>query len=184
MSETETERPLRRHAVVAEVDAVPEDTANVFAGTDAEPFTTIELPRERWEEMGEPDTVTVHVYPGDQLTDEDTNLVRYAIDEMRRAGLYGDDADYDGAIPAVVVDCVRAFGRFGHSGGSAALTTAILERVLRFQPLTPLTSDPDEWMEVTDGTWQSKRQPSVFSHDGGRTWHDLDEADDAGEDEA
>lgn len=178
MSETTEARPLRRHAALMDVDPVEEGADRVYAATDDE---EIAIQLDRWLEMGRPSTVTVHVYPGDQLTDEDTNLVAYARDEMRRAGLYDDDSDYGGMIPDAVIDVVRAFSRAGHSGGSAALVTAILERVLRFQPLTPLTSNPDEWMEVGEGLWQSKRQPSVFSHDGGQTWHDLDDPATRGE---
>ena len=103
------------------------------------------------------------------------SLEQYAEEEMRRAGLYDSDSDYGGMIPEAVMAMVRAHSAGGHSGGSHALTMSIFNRVVNFRPLTPLTSSPDEWGEVQPGVWQSRRCPSVFSHDGGKTYYDLDE---------
>ena len=70
---------------------------------------------------------------------------------------------------------VKIFAEQGHSGYSAAMTTEIVTKLMRYEPLTPLTSDPSEWMEVESGKmWQSIRKPSAFSKDGGQTWYDLD----------
>lgn len=110
---------------------------------------------------------------------EDSNLARHAEREMRLAGLYDEDADYDGMIPEAVMAVVRTFAEAGHSGASAGLTLSILEKLLRFETLTPITSDPDEWMNVSEDSgaalWQSRRNPSVFSEDGGATWYDLND---------
>lgn len=112
-------------------------------------------------------------------TATDSNLVRHAERELRLAGMYDEDADYGpGAIADHVLDIVRTFAAGEHSGGSAALTVAIVERLLRFQTLSPLTDDPDEWMEVGSGMWQSTRRPDAFSTDGGQTWYCLDEPKD------
>lgn len=113
---------------------------------------------------------------------EESNLVRHAREEMRRAGLYDEDADYEGMIPPAVMGVVERFAADHHSGGSAALVLAILDKVLRFQPLTPLTNDPAEWQQVemanlARAMWQSRRQHEAFSHDGGRTYYLLDDRD-------
>lgn len=108
-----------------------------------------------------------------------SNLVKYAEDEMRRAGLYDADADYGGAVPQAVLALVKAHAEQGHSGGSHAIVLSIFNRVIQYQPLTPLTSDPEEWTDVSAYSgrplWQSKRSPSAFSEDGGKTWHDLND---------
>lgn len=112
-------------------------------------------------------------------TATDSNLVRHAERELRLAGMYDEDADYGpGAIADHVLDIVRLFASGGHSGGSAAMTLDIIGRLLAFKTLTPLTSDPEDWMEVGDGMWQSKRRPDAFSTDGGQTWYCLDEPKD------
>lgn len=108
-------------------------------------------------------------------TDE-SNLVRYAREEMTRAGLFEPDADYEGQIAPVVLKMVESFASFGHSGGSAELSLDIFNSVVRFRPLGPLTDNPDEWQDVDgEGTWQSRRRPDAFSSDGGKTYYLLDD---------
>lgn len=94
-------------------------------------------------------------------------LLEYAKSELERV-----DLEYDGMVKEAVLEIVGAFAAQGHSGGSAAITLGVAERLLRFQPLTPLTGDDSEWMEVDTGLWQSKRCPSVFK-DNERAW-DID----------
>lgn len=109
------------------------------------------------------------------------NLIEHAEHEMRRAGLYDDDADYGGMIPEHIMKIVKIFSDEGHSGGSAALSTQILMRLLRFKTLSPLTDDADEWMQLSPNmgfekeTWQNKRDGSCFSEDGGKTYTCVDD---------
>jgi hypothetical protein len=52
----------------------------------------------------------------------------------------------------------------------------MVTKLLRLEPLSPLTSNPDEWMLVSDEPlWQSKRRASTFSRDEGQTWYDSDD---------
>lgn len=110
-----------------------------------------------------------------------SNLLKHAEREMRLAGLYDQDADYGGMIPAAVLKLVEVFSEEGHSGFSASIVTAILEKVLRFQTLTPINSDPQYWMKVnkeqshTPACWQSTRDGTYFSEDGGKTFYCLDD---------
>lgn len=107
-------------------------------------------------------------------------LVQYAKDELQRAAIFDKDADYDGQIAPCVIELMEVFSKQGHTGFSAALTLDLFTRLARFTPLTPLSSNLDEWIDRTeesDGNpmWQSKRSPSTFSKDGGKTWYDLDD---------
>lgn len=102
------------------------------------------------------------------------SLKDYAESELRRAGLFDADSDYGGALGPAVMELVDKFAAQGHSGFSAGLTLELFNTVASFKPLTPITSNPDEWMEVGTGMWQSKRQPSLFSRDGGKSWYDID----------
>lgn len=111
---------------------------------------------------------------------EESNLLKHARAELTRAGLLSADADYDGQVGATVLRMIEAFSGYGHSGGSAAMTLEIFNRVARFQTLGPITDDPDEWMRVNPGdeevgVWQNRRQGSLFSNDGGKTYYDIDE---------
>jgi len=114
------------------------------------------------------------------MTDTDSNLVRHAERELRLAGLLDKDSDYDGMLGEATLAIVRLFSEQGHSGMSAALVTDLATRLMRFEPLTPLTDDPDEWMHVAEeaagaapGLWQSRRNPEAFSNDGGKTHYTL-----------
>jgi hypothetical protein len=117
-----------------------------------------------------------------------SNLVKHAEFELKRTGLFDEDSDYGGALGPHVVEMVKKFAEGGHSGGSAAIATAILTKLLSYKVLTPLTSAPEEWNEVPENCrgktplWQSRRQPSTFSVDAGKTWYDLDELDAANRD--
>ena len=100
-----------------------------------------------------------------------SNLARHAWDELNRSGLFTDDGDfYGGMTGRAVMDLVDVFVEQRHSGMSASIVIDILRRVLAFEPLSPLTDDPAEWMEVTGGLWQSRRQAQAFSQDGGKTY--------------
>lgn len=111
-------------------------------------------------------------------TTVDSPLVVHAARELLLSGNATDDPAWAESI----LNAVRAFAAYGHTGCSAAVGIAALERLLRFQVLTPITAD-DPWVEVGAGLWQSGRQPSVFSKDAGATWYDLDEDDDYPEDD-
>jgi hypothetical protein len=103
------------------------------------------------------------------------SLVTHAENEMRKAGLYDADSDYGGMIPEAVMALVEAHSKQGHSGGSHHVTLSIFNQVINYKTLTPLTSDPSEWTDHGNNTWQSNRQSSVFSRDGGKTWYDIDD---------
>ena len=78
-----------------------------------------------------------------------------------------------------IVKVVEAFSEMGHSGSSADITIQILEDLLRFRNLSPLTDDPNEWINVSDKTgeelWQNNRNSEAFSTDGGLTYYLLSE---------
>ncbi len=111
------------------------------------------------------------------------NLKEHAQFELDRAGLFDKDSDYNGAIGPAVMKMIEVFRAEGHSGYSAMMTLDIFDRLAHFKALTKLTSNPDEWTDVSEvsgqkAMWQSKRQSSCFSKDGGRTFYDIEGNDD------
>lgn len=90
------------------------------------------------------------------------NLVRYAEEELRRAGWYDKDAFYGDLMPKAVMRMVREFSDEGHSGMSAPLAINLFKKVAAFEPLTPLTGEPDEWNEIGEGRYQNRRCSHVF----------------------
>ena len=59
-------------------------------------------------------------------------------------------------------EMVLVFSTHGHSGFSAAWARGALDKLLSFQPLRPLTGEPDEWVEVGPGVFQNRRCSHVF----------------------
>lgn len=80
---------------------------------------------------------------------------------------------------SALLAAVEGFAAGGWSGGSAQWGIEALGRLLRFQPLSPITSNADEWQHVGDDAdgqiWQCRRRHTTFSRDGGKTWYDIDD---------
>lgn len=106
---------------------------------------------------------------------EESNMERYAKEELallRKKGGNEPDEMQD-AIEANVLGIVREFSSAGHSGGSAPYTIGMLEKLLMFRPITPLTGEDDEWFEVGDQPdvrWQNTRCPTVFKQQDGSAY--------------
>lgn len=96
-----------------------------------------------------------------------SNLERHSIHELELAGITGEDAKS-------FLSIVRIFANRGDSGFSASWATRVIERLLSFKPITPLTGDPFEWMEVGHGTFQNVRYSAVFKDERGA--HDINGA--------
>lgn len=96
-----------------------------------------------------------------------SSLVQHAKFELRAAGLFDADADYNGDVAVQVTSLTEVFAAYGHSGGSAEQTLKVFERLARGLPLSPLTGEDDEWEKARDGTGmqQSKRCVHVFKDD-------------------
>jgi len=87
------------------------------------------------------------------------------IKELERAGLLSKESDYDGMLGEAVKELLLVFQKQGHSGYSAQATASIFYKLIKGEPLTPLTpltDSPEDWFEVSPGLFQSSRVSSVF----------------------
>jgi hypothetical protein len=117
------------------------------------------------------------------------NLYQHALQELKIAGLFDADSDYGGMLGKAIMDVVEAFCKQGHSGGSASIVLQIMPKILAWENLTPITDDPAYWMNVQEqygedgaghgmkGVWQCRRNPALFSNDGGKTYYHVDKQD-------
>lgn len=98
------------------------------------------------------------------------SLVNYAKAELRAAGMFDADADYNGEIAPRVVALMETLAAYGHSEGSLAHTLVVINRLAAFKPLSPLTGADDEWIEVASEDnhplFQNKRCSTVFKKNG------------------
>jgi len=91
-----------------------------------------------------------------------SNLINHAKEELTIAGLFDKDADYGGALAESVMELIEVFSKQGHSGHSASMVSNLFDKLSRFKPISPLTGKDDEWVEITDGMFQNKRNGAVF----------------------
>jgi hypothetical protein len=118
------------------------------------------------------------------------SLVDWAKTELDRLVKDGDEMQKD--INKDILQIVETFAEQGHSGFSASYALSIINKLLDWKPITPLTGEDDEWGQVQawdkgDNSQQNKRCSAVFrknydnstayylygkvfSDDGGRTW--------------
>ncbi|WP_053065409.1 hypothetical protein [Micromonospora sp. RV43] len=101
------------------------------------------------------------------------SLVEHARRELELSGQFAEDPAYAQSIVAAV----SAFASYGHSGGSAACAREQINTLLGFGTLSPLTDDPEDWVDVAEQSghtlWQCRRNPEAFSEDGGKTYYLL-----------
>ena len=102
-----------------------------------------------------------------------TTLIKYAESELDRVGMTADNEDeMNLAMRDHILRMVRIFSQEGHSGFSANYAILCLEKLLRYEPLSPLTGEDDEWMQVDENLYQNKRCSRVFKDEDGA--YDID----------
>lgn len=92
--------------------------------------------------------------PGNLLAHTNAELLPEEGDEMQAA------------MNQSLRELVLVFSTQGHSGFSANYAIAALEKLLRYEPLRPLTGESAEWVEVGQGVFQNKRCSRVFKQVG------------------
>lgn len=106
----------------------------------------------------------------------DSPSISHAKTELKLAGMFDTDSDYNGALGDAVIDLMKVFSTEGHSGFSASMTTSLFERVSRYEVLTPLTGEDDEWVihDYGSGPYaQNRRCGRVFKNADGSAY-DID----------
>lgn len=105
------------------------------------------------------------------------SLVEHARRELDLCGQTAEDPGYAASVVAAVAGLMS----WGHSGGSMSCALDQLMVLLKRGTLSPLTDDPDEWLDRTEMSgypvWQNERCPVAFSTDGGKTFYLLPDTD-------
>jgi hypothetical protein len=104
------------------------------------------------------------------------SYIDHAVQEFKLAGFYDEDSLQDDVVKDVL-ELLTVLTSQGHSGFSAPHILACFNRLAKFEPLTPLTGEDDEWEYVGEGEdslYQNKRDSSVFKDgDGDAYWIDA-----------
>lgn len=104
-------------------------------------------------------------------------LLSHAKNELDLIGLTEKNPDeMNRAMRDHIIHMVEEFSKEGHSGFSASYALGILEKLLAYKPLSPLTGADDEWVKHDYGngiSYQNKRKSSVFKDEDG-SCYDID----------
>lgn len=103
------------------------------------------------------------------------SILNHAVRELDLMGMK-DDGDMNGAMRKHILHMVQEFANEGHSGFSASYAIQVLEKLLKFEPITPLTGEDWEWSDVSeisgDTLYQNVRCGRVFKDKDGA--YDID----------
>jgi len=103
------------------------------------------------------------------------SLLDHAERELDLMGME-DDNDMNGMMRRHILHMVKEFSSEGHSGFSASYAIQVLEKLLKFEPITPLTGEDWEWNDVSeisgDTLYQNARCGHVFKNNEGA--YDID----------
>jgi len=117
----------------------------------------------------------------------DENLTDHARRELELAGMFDKEVEgseaagsWNNLCAEAVIELMEVFAKQRHSGMSASMTQELFSRLSKYEALTELTDSPDEWNDISEMQagelgWQSQRNPSCFSDDGGKTYWDIEE---------
>lgn len=101
-------------------------------------------------------------------------LAGFKIDETPKETKIDSDESYTQAIGNDVYQICKMFSEQEHSGYSASIALSLIDKLLiKGLPLSPLTSDPNEWTKC-ENIYQSKRDFSCFSDDDLKSYYDID----------
>jgi hypothetical protein len=105
-----------------------------------------------------------------------SNLYQHALRELILAGLLDDDSE--GELGNSLLQLINVYCQNGYSNFASTQAREIFNKLTDYQTLTPLTSDPNEWMDVSYDDvcmFQNMRNPRYFSYDGGKTYWCIDD---------
>jgi hypothetical protein len=96
-------------------------------------------------------------------------LYDHAERELDLIGMH--DGGWNGMMRKHILHMIEEFSKEGHSGFSASYAIQCLEKLLRYEPLSPLTGEDWEWFDVAEQTgstlWQNARCSYVFKDENG-----------------
>lgn len=98
------------------------------------------------------------------------SIVGKAKDELKRINFGEEDS-------ARMIEILEIFFDQWDSGGAVHAVAPILQRLIAGKCLSPLTGEPDEWIDHGNGFFQNVRVSTVFKDPrfhGGKLAYDLD----------
>lgn len=107
----------------------------------------------------------------DFLFKQKSGLIIFAEKELDLIGMTADSKDkLTRQLRKHILKLIHVFSQADHTGSTAGITASFLRNLLKFEPLSPLKGDADEWVEVSENLWQNIRCSRVFRDEKGEAW--------------
>jgi hypothetical protein len=94
------------------------------------------------------------------------DIVEYAKSELKIIGMLDSEDEMNKAMCDHLLHMCEEFAKEGHSGFSANYAINCLQKLLRWEPLSPLTGEDSEWNDVSEYSgeeqYQNRRCSRVF----------------------
>jgi hypothetical protein len=88
---------------------------------------------------------------------------------IRHAKLELEIVDEGQELTEYYLKVIEAFCDYNHDEKSLYFTPTTLEKLMRHENLSWVTSNPNEWRDLGNGLWRNKRNPNYYSNDMGKT---------------
>jgi hypothetical protein len=103
-----------------------------------------------------------------------SNLLKHAERELTLIGYDGKD-EYNNIAKDAILELIKTFAKQGHSGFRASYVSDMFHKLARYEVLSPLTGNDDEWSDVLDERssdntkmlFQNNRDSRVFKDEKG-----------------
>lgn len=105
-----------------------------------------------------------------------SNLVEFAQNELNillKSCTDSESLKMQKVMNDDIMEIVKKFASQGHSGFSAQYALSLVTRLLQYKPITPLTGEDEEWVELDYGddlAYQNKRCPQIFKQKDGKIY--------------
>lgn len=115
-----------------------------------------------------------------------SNILKHAERELTLIG-YDDTNQFDKMAKDAILGLIETFAKQGHSGFSGPYVVSIFNKLAKFETLSPLTGEDDEWNDVSDMSGdrkmllQNTRDSRVFKDEKGAyfieaiIWEDIND---------
>lgn len=87
-------------------------------------------------------------------------MISHAESEMAKA--WPESEEMQDMVKANVMELLKVLETQGHSGMSLPYVLSVFNKLAKQKPLSPLTGEDDEWMEVGPEVYQNIRCGSIF----------------------
>ena len=107
-----------------------------------------------------------------------SNLLKHAERELKFIGYDGKD-EYNNMAKAAIMELLTTFANQGHSGFSANYIVNLFNKLAKYETLSPLKGNDDEWNDVSDMSgdrktlFQNNRDGRVFKNEKGAYFLDA-----------